>query len=187
MVFRSPEFIINGIKVPEFQLEKGSLIRIYVPNFDYLGKPLDFDLTLYLIERFQKQIKDLTWAKNYHPNEIIEFLSPLSVKGYLVGKKKIKLKVARRIAEELMINLTDKYNQLDFEKRKALIIKAAFENSDFILLDYYACSALAIDYLEGVVNSEIEKNKSAIAFDVLQYAHEKEPFRNIKPIKLVFD
>ena len=91
---------------------------------------------------------------------------------------------AKRIAEEIGINLNEKFEYLSFKNKKALIIKASFEKNDSILLDYYGVDAMGINFLENLINTEIEKGKSAIPFDNLQFANEKEPYENIKPIKI---
>ena len=183
-IFHNKEFEINGIFIPEFELNNGSLIRIYIPNFNVENLPLGFDLTIELIKRFQNQKNYFPWAKNYRQNTVVEFLNPLTVNKYLINKMRIDKPNAKRIAEEIGINLNEKFEYLSFKNKKALIIKAWFEKNDSILLDYYGVDAMGIEFLEKLVNTEIEKGKSAIAFDNLQFANEKEPYENIKPIKI---
>ncbi|MBF8149385.1 hypothetical protein ITJ86_05720 [Winogradskyella sp. F6397] len=183
-IFHNEEFEINGISVPEFELKSGNLIRIYIPNFNLENLPLGFDLTIELIKRFQNQKTDFPWAKNYRQNTVTEFLNPLTVNKYLINKMQIDKLTARRIAEEIGISLNEKFEYLSFKNKKALIIKACFEKNDSILLDYYGVDAMGIEFLENLINTEIEKGKSAIAFDNLQFANEKEPYENIKPIKI---
>ncbi|MCD8445745.1 hypothetical protein [Tenacibaculum finnmarkense] len=183
-IFHNKKFEINGIYVPEFKLKSGNLIRIYIPNFNFENLPLGFDLTIELIKRFQNQKTDFPWAKNYRQNSIIEFLSPLTVNKYLINKMSINKLTAKIIAEEIGISLNEKFEYLSFKNKKALIIKAYFEKNDYILLDYYGVDATGIEFLENLINTEIEKGKSAIAFDNLQYANKKEPYENIKAIKI---
>ena len=94
-----------------------------------------------------------------------------------------KLK-AKRIADEIGLNLTDKFEHLIFTNKKSLIVKALFEKNDNIILDYYGVDAFGIRFLESLVNSEIEKGKSALAFDRLEFKADKEPYDNIEPIKI---
>jgi hypothetical protein len=182
--FHNEEFEINGISVPEFELKSGNLIRIYIPNFDSEHQPLSFDLTIELIKYFQNKKVDFPWAKNYRQNTIAELLNPLTVEKYLNNKMRIDKQNAKRITDEIGINMTDKFEHLSFTNKKALIIKALFEKNDSIILDYYGVDAIGIGLLESLVNSEIEKGKSAIAFDRLEFKVESEPFENIKTIEI---
>ncbi|MFI1742872.1 hypothetical protein, partial [Thalassobellus sediminis] len=179
-IFHNKEFELNGISVPEFELKSGKLIRLYIPSVRIIG----FDLTIELIKRFQKKNKNLPWAKNHSQNSILEKLFPLTVEKYLIKKKKIDKQNAKRIADEIGIKLNDKFEEIGFINRKALIIKTLFEKNSSILIDYYGVDAIGIKKLEGIVNTEIEKGKTGIAFDLLEYVEEKEPFENIERIKI---
>lgn len=182
--FHSENFEINGIQIPEFELKSGNLIRIYIPNFNNENKPLGFDLTIELIKRFQNQKTNLPWAKNHQQNFFSSFLNPLTVHRYLMNTMKIDKVNSEEIIDELKLNPNEKYEHLSFNNKKTLAIKAHFKKNDSILLDYYGVSVSEIEILEKIVNTEINKGKSAIVFDNLQYAHEKEPYKNIKPIKI---
>jgi len=182
--FHNENFEINGIQIPEFELKSGSLIRIYIPNFNNENKPLGFDLTIELIKRFQNQKTNLPWAKNHQQNFFSSFLNPLTVHRYLINTMKIDKVNSEEIIDELKLNPNEKYEHLSFNNKKTLAIKAHFKKNDSILLDYYGVSASEIEILEKIVNTEINKGKSAIVFDNLQFAHEKEPYKNIKPIKI---
>jgi len=184
IIFHNKKFEINGIQIPEFKLYRGSLIKIYIPNFNNEKQPLGFDLTIELIKKFQKQKFDLPWAKRYLQNSILEFINPITVNKYLINKIKIDKEIAKRVVEELSLNPNEKYNNLSYNKTKILDIKALFEKNDSIILDYYGISAAGIESLETIVNTEIIKGKSGIVFDNLQFAHKKEPFENIKVIKI---
>lgn len=183
-IFYSNGFKINGKLIPGFELQKGRLIRIYIPNFDGDNKFLGRDLMFELIKHFQNKIPKSPWAKDYSQPRLWEFLSPLTVEGYLTGKMKIGKNRARELSQELQISLDHKLDHLSFATRKALIIKAYFVNHDFIIFDYYGVGAMWIRFLEDVVNGEIENGKSAIAFDNLEYTYENEPYGNIIPIKI---
>ncbi len=179
-IFHNKEFEINGISIPEIELKSGNLIRLYIPSVRIIG----FDLTIELIKYFQKNNNNLPWAKNYSQNSFMERLFPLTVKTYLIKKKKIEKESAIRIADEIGIKLDDKFERIGFINRKSLIIKALFEKHNSILIDYYGVDAIGIKKLEQIVNTEIVKGKSGIAFDLLEYIEEKEPFENIKRIKI---
>ena len=163
---------------------RGSLVRIYLPNFNRENVPLGFDLAIELMNRFQQLNSDLAWAKNYRQNMIKEFFSPLTVKKYLAKNMQIEADGAREIADELGVELDEKIERIGFTKRKALIIKGTFQQKDSIMLDYYGVDAQSIRFLETVINLEIEKGKCAIGFDNLQYAEKVEPFENIIRIKV---
>ncbi|MDR6966210.1 hypothetical protein J2X31_000203 [Flavobacterium arsenatis] len=186
IIFHSKEFEINGISVPEFNLQGGKLIRIYIQNFNLENLPLGFDMTIELIRHFQNQKPNFHWAKNYHQNNIVEFFYPLTVHKYLISKMRIHKLTAERIAKDIGVELTDRFEDLSFVKRKALIIKSMFEKNDFIMLDYYGVHLEGIGYLENLVNSEIERGKTAIAFDRLEFKADKEPYDNIESILLFF-
>ncbi|MEE3998756.1 hypothetical protein V1T75_00290 [Tenacibaculum sp. FZY0031] len=179
-IFHNKEFELNGISVPEFELKKGKLIRLYIPSVKIIG----FDLTIELIKRFQRENTNLPWAKNYSQNSILAKLFPFTIEKYLVKKKKIDKQSAIRIADEIGVKLKDKFEEIGFINRKALIIKALFENNSSILIDYYGVDAIGIKKLERIVNAEIEKGKTGIVFDLLEYIEEKEPFENIERIKI---
>ncbi|WP_440880410.1 hypothetical protein [Tenacibaculum sp. C7A-26P2] len=179
-IFYNKGFELNGISVPEFELKSGKLVRLYIPSVRIIG----FDLTIELIKRFQKKNNNLPWAKNYSQNSILEKLFPLTVEKYLIKKNKIDKRSAIRIADEIGIKLNDKFEKIGFINRKALIIKALFEKNNSILIDYYGVDAIGIKKLERIVNVEIEKGKTGIAFDLLEYVEEKEPFVNIERIKI---
>ncbi|RBP26418.1 hypothetical protein DFR65_1177 [Oceanihabitans sediminis] len=183
-IFHNKEFELNGISVPEFELKSGNLIRIYIPNFDSENQPLGFDLTIELIKHFQNIKSDFPWAKNYRQNSIVELLNPLTVEKYLINKMRIEKLTAEKIADEIGIKLIDKFEYLNFTNKKALIIKVLFEKNECIMLDYYGVDAIGIGFLEKLVNSEIKKGKSAIAFDRLEFKADNEPYENIKPIKI---
>ncbi len=183
-IFQNKKFELNGISVPEFELQSGKLIRIYVPNFNINSLPLGFDFTIELIKHFQTQKTDFPWAKNFRKNTVSEFLNPLTVKKYLINKMRIDKLTAKKIADEIGIELTHRFEHLNFTNKKGLIIKSLFEKNDNIMLDYYGVDAIGIGFLESLVNSEIEKGKSAIAFDRLEFKADKEPYGNIEPIKI---
>lgn len=174
-IFHSENFEIHGIQIPDFELKSWNLIRIYIPNFINENKSLGFDLAIELIKRFQKKKTNLPWAKNHKQNSFSSFFNPLTVYKYLMDKIKIDKVNSERIIKQLKLNPNEKYTHLSFTDKKALSIKAHFEKNDFILLDYYGVPAGEIEILEKIVNADIEKGKSAIAFDNLQFAHKEEP------------
>jgi ABC-type branched-subunit amino acid transport system ATPase component len=180
VVFHSKQFNIEGIQIPEFSLSKGELIRIYIPNFNSSKNKLGFDLTIQLVKHFQ----NFPWAKNYSQNILYEFIKSLTVRRYLINKMDIEEKKVVEICQLLKINQTCRLNLLSHTKRKALIITALFANNDIILLDYYGVDQQSLKYLEEIINIEIEKGKSAIGFDNLEFDEGIEPYNNISPIKI---
>ncbi|WP_298425910.1 hypothetical protein [uncultured Kordia sp.] len=184
ITFHAEAFDIEGIQIPEITATKGRLIRMYIPFYSQKRVPLHLDLTLRIIEHFQNLQPNLYWAKHYSPNRYIELIRPLTVERYLTHKMKLDTHIAIQIATDLNINLKDRFEHIEFVKKRALIIKALFQKNDCILLDYYAIDVSSIKFLETVVNTEIEKGKSAIAFDNLQFAEETEPFTNIHRIEI---
>ncbi|WP_299443194.1 hypothetical protein [uncultured Aquimarina sp.] len=184
IAFYNEEFEIHGISIPKFELKEGELVRIYSSRIYPENVPVNFDLTLELIRRFQNKKTDFPWARNYNQNSIIEYIKPLTIKTYLINKMHINIQSAVRIVDEIGITLHEKFEYLGFTKKKALIIKANFEKNKCILFDYYGVDAMGIDFLEKIINVEIERGKSAIAFDNLYYAHQTEPYSNITPIRI---
>ncbi|MCG8391017.1 MAG: hypothetical protein MJA30_36040 [Cytophagales bacterium] len=187
MEFHSEEFIHNRVRIPGFTLSAGSLIRIYIPNFDRANRTLGMGLAFELIAHFQNKWPRLKWAKNYSQPRLPALIWPITVARYLRHIMQLDVQSAGGIAKKLQVSLKDKFESLDFKTRKALTILAAYQNHDTILFDYYGIDALSIEFLENLVNDEIETGKSAIAFDNLQYAPGKEPFENIVPIKISID
>lgn len=182
--FHNNEFEVNGVSVPEFSLNSGKLIRIYVPFAGGNNSVLGHNLTKKLIKQFQSQKTDFPFAENYRKQIISEFISPLTVSKFLNNKMRIEKQIGKKIVDEIGINLSDKLEHLSLTNKKALIIKCIFEKNDLIIFDYYGIGANGIRFLERLVNSEIEKGKSGIALDRLEYVTEKEPFENITQIKL---
>lgn len=182
--FHSLPFDLNGINIPEFELNSGNLIRIYIPNFHQSDRTLGMDFSLELANHFQKKWPEMKWVKNYSQNKIQALIQPITVERYLRRIVKIDSLSADRIVEKLNVSLKNKFESLGFKTRKALSILAAFCNHKTILFDYYGIDAKSMEFLEAVINSEIGSDKSAIALDNLQYATKKEPFENIIPIKI---
>ena len=177
ITFHSKPFKIEGIQIPEIVLTKGKLVRLYIPNL--IKKDVHKDLKLRIINHFQNK-DHVPWAKNFSSNSLIEKLYPLTVERYLLRVMKLDKYLAIQAIEEIEVNFEDRFHYLDHIKKRALIIKANFLKYDVILFDYYAIGALGIKFIENVVNTEIEKGKSAIAFDILQYMEDYEPFSNIQ-------
>ncbi|WP_298516617.1 hypothetical protein [uncultured Kordia sp.] len=182
ITFYSKPFKIEGIQIPEIVLTKGKLVRLYVPNL--IKKDVPIDLKLKIINHFQNK-DHLPWAKNFSPDSFIEKFYPLTVERYLLKVMKLNKYKAIQAIEEIEVNFEDRFNYLDHIKKRALIIKANFLKHDVILFDYYAIGLLGAKLIENIVNTEIEKGKSAIAFDSLEYMEAYEPFANIQ--RLIVD
>ena len=183
-IFHNEEFELRGIRVPEFELKKQMLIRIYVPNFDANYNSLGYGFCVELIRRFKQQKDEFHWAKEYTSKGFFPFRKSMTVKKYLTRKMQIDAKKAQQIIETLNIDANKKVDDLGLGKSKALSIMAKFEKTGCILFDYYGVGAMEIDFLERVLSDEVEKGKSAIGFDRLEYAVDKELYDNIKPIKI---
>ena len=183
-IFHSKEFELRGIRVPEFKLEKGKLIRIYVPNFDANYNPLGYKFCTELIKKFKEQNTDFHVAKEYSSKWPFSVLRVMTVKKFLIHKMQIDKSKAEQIMETLHVDANKKIDDLYLGISKALSIMAKFEKTDCILFDYYGVGAMEIGLLEKVLNDEIEKGKSAIGFDRLEYAVDKEPYDNIEPVKI---
>ncbi len=183
-IFHSQKFEIGGILIPEFELKNGDLIRFYIPNFSPGNIPLGHGLAIELIKRFQTINKQFIWAKDFRQISLHRLLRPLTVKKFLINEKSIDLQTATCIADDIGISLNDKLERINITSKKALMVKAAFQKSALVLFDYYGIDASGIRFFEKLVNTEIEKGKSAIAFDRLEYVVHQEPYENIVPIKI---
>lgn len=183
-IFQIDEFEIDGISVPAFELTYGQLIRIYVPFIGTNISVTGHNLTKKLIKHFQNHKTNLPFAKNYQKQVISELISSLTVDKFLIKKMRIEEQIGKKIVDEIGINHSDKIENLSLTNKKALIIKSLFEKNDLIIFDYYGIGANDITFLEKIVNSEIEKGKSGIAFDRLEFITDKEPFDNIMQIKI---
>ncbi len=54
IIFHNKPFELQRMKIPEFELRKGEMVRIYVPNFSKENEPLGGDFAHQLAEVFQK-------------------------------------------------------------------------------------------------------------------------------------
>lgn len=125
-IFYNKEFELNGVTVPEFELRSGNLIRIYIPNFGAQNQTLGLDFTLDLIKRFQSQKTDFPWTKIYRQNTVSEFLNSLTVSKYLIKKMQIDKLTAKKITEEIGIDLHEKFEYLSFKYKKGINYKSLF-------------------------------------------------------------
>ena len=185
VILHTKEFEIDGIIIPELKLVSGSLVRMYVPNFDIeLNKPLGLEFVKRIMKHLKHQNPELLWMKWPKLNNILKMFSPISTGIFLEKKMGIDLKDVKRIAEELKINIDRSFGDLAFAEAKALLVKVSFVKSDSILMDYYGIGAMKIGVIEKVMNDEINKGKSAIVFDRFEYMEKDEPYSNIKRIVL---
>ncbi len=108
----------------------------------------------------------------------------MTVEDFLTGELGLNVSETNPIVEELGLQLDWKYTSLGFSHTKILSIFKCFKEHDLILFDFFGNSPEGVNEICDLVVAELENGKSAIAFDNLQYAEEKEPYKNFKPIKL---
>ena len=184
-IFHSPEFEFKGIRIPEFDMESGKLIRLCLPNFDFKGTDLVRKFRRELLAHFETTIPEIKWSKEYSETGFRKLLKSLTVEDYILKKLDADKKKAQIIAEYLELDINEKVKKLILGKRKALAIKLDFEKYDALLFDYYGVSANEFDYLERIVESEMKKGKYAIAIDRLEFNQREETNKNIKRVKII--
>ncbi|MFT5916383.1 MAG: hypothetical protein ACI81T_002892 [Bacteroidia bacterium] len=180
-IFHNKPFVIDGMEIPEFELRKGEMIQIYIPNFSLENKSIGHNLALQLAKYFNTKNSNLPFA-DYKPAKWQEFLFPLTVRNYLMNVMEIDLQPATQIAEECKISLDSTFMSIVHWDRKKLVVKALFEIHSTIVFDYYGIPYGKEAELTCLVKSELDKGKSAIAFDNLQYAFAKKPYNCFKPV-----
>ena len=183
-IFHSSRFEFRGIPIPEFYMESGKLIRLCVPNFDSKGNSLVHDFRYGLLSHYEKEIPKVKWSKEYEENLFRRYLNPLTVENYITKKLNTDRIKTKCIAEYLELNPKEKVDKLILGKRKALSIKCDFEKYENLIFDYYGVGANEIEYLERIIDNEIEKGKSGIAIDRLEFNQNDEINKNIEQIKV---
>ncbi len=186
-VFHGPEFEIKGIKIPAFKLESKKLVRLCLPNFDAEGNDLVHDFRYGLLSYFEKIIPKIKWSKEYSETGFRKLLKPITVEKFIMDRLNLSKTESKIIAEYLELDSTEKLNKLNFGKQKALAIKCDFESYQTLVFDYYGITANENDYLEKIVDAEIEKGKCAIAIDRLEFNQKDETNKNINRVKISFD
>ncbi|WP_405207159.1 hypothetical protein [Aquimarina sp. LLG6339-5] len=183
-IFHSSRFEFKGIPIPEFDIESGKLIRLCVPNFDSKGNSLVHDFRYGLLSHYEKEIPKVKWSKEYKESLFRRYINPLTVENYITKKLNTDRIKAKSIAEYLELNSKEKIDKLILGKRKALAIKCDFEKYETLIFDYYGVGANEIKYLERIIDNEIEKGKSGIAIDRLEFNQNDEINKNIERIKV---
>ncbi|MEA1785282.1 hypothetical protein U1E44_04195 [Arenibacter sp. GZD96] len=173
-ILHSPEFELNGIIIPEFDLKSGKLIRICLPNNDSIGNDLVHRFRFDLLKYFERKGLKLKWTKEYSERGIRRFLRSLTVEEYLNKQLNNDIKKAKRISEYLELYLEEKVKNLLIGKRKAMALICDFDKHDALIFDYFGVGANEFDYLEGLLYAELRKGKSAIALDRLEFQIKEE-------------
>jgi len=178
-IFHSSKFEFKGIPIPEFDMESGKLIRLCIPNFDSDGNDLVRDFRYELLNHFEKIIPKSKWSKEYSKSGILKLWKSITVEDYVINKLNTDKTKAKKIAEYLELDFKEKVDKLILGKRKALAIKCDFEKYETLIFDYYGVGANEIEYLERIVDAEIEKGKCGIAIDRLEFNQNDETNKNI--------
>jgi hypothetical protein len=184
ITFYSKPFTIHGFHIPEIVVTKGKLVRIYVPNCLKYKVPKDLDISEVIADHFLQVDPFLMLVKHFDYHTFWERIKPLTVEHYLLQRMNLEPYKALQIAEEMDVDLKDRFSDIGATKRRTLTIKAHFQKFDCIVFDYYAIDALGIKFMEDMINTEIEKGKSAIAFDNLAYMEDSEPYANIQRVEI---
>ncbi|SNR15967.1 hypothetical protein [Tenacibaculum jejuense] len=183
IIFRSQKFNFQGIEIPEFQLEKGKLIRLCIPNFDENGKSLVHQFRYDLLSYLAKNIPNAKLTTDFQENKVISVLNPITVESYITKNLDVNKNEAIRIAKHLQIKPKKKVKNLIFGQQKALMIKCDFEKYTTLLFDYYGIDAVTFKNLDALVSKEIKRGKSGIVLDRLEFSSNKEINQNIIQIK----
>ena len=178
-IFHSPKFEFKGIPIPEFDMESGKLTRLCVPNFDSNGNDLVRDFRYELLNHFETIIPKSKWSKEYSKSGILKFWKSITVENYIIKKLNTNTVNAKMIAEYLDLDFKENVDKLILGKRKALAIKCDFENYETLIFDYYGVGANEFEYLEKIIDAEIEKGKCGIAIDRLEFNKKEETNKNI--------
>ncbi len=184
IIFHNKPFELRGMKIPEFELRKGEMIRIYAPNFNKENKILGVDFANQLSEIFQKSNPNFVQSKTYRPSRWKEFFHRTTVEDFLTGELGLDEDATNHIVEKLSLQLDWKYTSLGTAHLKTLSILNYFKKNNLILFDFFGTDPEGANEICDLVATELEKGKSAIAFDNLQYADKNEPYESFKPIKL---
>ncbi|MFT6964471.1 MAG: hypothetical protein ACJAWV_004212 [Flammeovirgaceae bacterium] len=122
IIFHNKPFELQGMGIPEFELRKGEMVRIYVPNFDKENKALGGSFANQLSGIFQKLQPDFVQSKTYRPSEWQEFFHRMTVEGFLIKKLGLDAETANHIAEKFSLELDWKYTSLGNTHIKILSI-----------------------------------------------------------------
>ena len=179
ILFHNLKFELKGIPIPEFDIESGKLIRLCVPNFDSDGNDLVGDFRYELLIHLDKIIPKSKWSKEYSKSGILNFWKYITVENYIISNLNTDKTKAKNIAEYLELDLKEKVDKLFVGQKKALAIKCDFEKYETLIFDYYGVGANEFKYLERIVGAEIDKGKSGIVIDRLEYNQNKEMNKNI--------
>ena len=185
IIFHSQKFKFQGIDIPEFQLEKGKLIRLCIPNFDENGRSLVHQFRCDLLHHLAENIPNAKLITGFQENKLISLFNAITVENYIMRNLGIDKNKVIDIAKALQIKPKEKVKNLILGQQKALMIKCNFEKYTTLVFDYYGVGALACENLEQIVDTEISKGKSGIVLDRLEYNSNEETNQNITQIKIL--
>ncbi|QNE40019.1 hypothetical protein F1C16_10840 [Hymenobacter sp. NBH84] len=156
---------------------------------------MGFDLALELVDLLSKNkvVAGLSisvpvpHAKNYQQNFLERNISIKTAKQYLLKKFNIVSSRADNILDDLGISANERISWLKWSKRKALTIKGLLANNNIISFDYYGISADSIDWINDIIQHELNKEKCFIGFNNLQYMEEQEPYDNFERIVVAYN
>ncbi|WP_299836470.1 hypothetical protein [uncultured Tenacibaculum sp.] len=169
IIFHSQKFKLQGIDIPEFQLEKGKLVTICIPNTDSKGRCLIHDFRYDLLHHLDKNILNAKLITDFKENKLISLFNAITVENYIMRSLDIDKRKAIDIAKELQIKPKEKVKNLILGQQKALIIKCNFEKYTTLIFDYYGVDSMTFQDLNALVNKEIKTGKSGIVLDRLEY------------------
>ncbi|GAA0734407.1 hypothetical protein GCM10009430_49360 [Aquimarina litoralis] len=182
--YQNQKFKHKGIPIPKFDMKFGRLIRLCVPNFDSKGNSLVHSFRYGLLSHFEEVIPGAKWSKRYKESLFRRYIKPLTVENYISKKLSMDSTNSKIIWEYLELDPKEKLNNLTTGKSKALAIKCDFKKYDTLIFDYYGVSANEIDFLDRVVDEEIQKEKCGIAIDRLEFNQNNEVNKNVEQIKV---
>ncbi|WP_299621568.1 hypothetical protein [uncultured Tenacibaculum sp.] len=186
IIFHSQKFKLQGIDIPEFQLEKGKLVTICIPNTDSKGRCLVHDFRYDLLHHLAENVPNAKLITDFQENKLISLFNAITVENYIMKSLDIDKNKAIDIAKELQIKPKEKVKNLILGQQKALMIKCDFEKYTTLVFDYYGVGAMACENLEQIVDTEISKGKSGIVLDRLEYNCNEETNQNITQIKILW-
>jgi hypothetical protein len=183
-------FEFENIWIPPFKLQKGKLIKIYVPDFRISGESLGYVFVSKLLKLFSQEVlipelkmtDPLFYAKPFLLNRFLDFFSPKDLENFLIKKSNISQIQIQDILVKLGLEKTQKIRDLCEAIIKIITIFIKFKKHDVVLFDYYGVGLHDYQKMKGIINEEILKGKCAIGFDRLEYIEEFEPYDNIERI-----
>ncbi len=187
-VFESIGIQIMKLKIPPFEIYKGELVKIYVPNFYETGERLG-DLFISELKKFLsgkevnfKAYCPMLFTKGIILNKINRIFSVLTIYKYIAQNTNLSKTEIERLCVSLKLESDRKVKDLILAQEKILELAVAFNKSDFLFFDYYGIGVEDYKIMTEMINVEIAKGKSAIGIDRLEFIEQTELHQNIKRI-----